>query len=193
MSGNDRISFRTARQEAGMTQEAAAEASGVSIESWRAYEYGDRLPPQATMARICEALEANWLGIEYLREADEALVILPELTARELPLAVVTLVNRVLHFNERCRARQLLAIAEDGIIDEAERDDYEEIVADLDGIVDAALAVKWPKGQKKTASMREHRSGSVRGRKTENDCMNYYSTSARKSKSQILQGGGVSL
>ena len=75
--------------------------------------------------------------------------VLPEITARELPTAVLTLLNRVLRFNEQCRARELMELAEDGRIDEDERGTYEEIVAELDGIIEAALAVKYPMGIKK--------------------------------------------
>lgn len=38
--------YKTARRAAGMTQEAAAERLGISVESVRAYETGQRIPPQ---------------------------------------------------------------------------------------------------------------------------------------------------
>lgn len=38
--------YKTARRAAGLTQEAAAEQIGVSVESIRSYETDRRLPPQ---------------------------------------------------------------------------------------------------------------------------------------------------
>ena len=37
--------YKIARRNAGITQEAAAEQLGISVESVRAYETGQRIPP----------------------------------------------------------------------------------------------------------------------------------------------------
>lgn len=141
--------LKTTRETRGLTQEAAAEAVGVSVDSWYAYESNLRLPPMETVPRICEALEARWLAW-YFQEAHAGPGnVLPTAKARALPTAVLTLINRVLAFSERSRARELMEIAEDGVIDENERGLYETIVDELDGIVEAALAVKFPMEAKK--------------------------------------------
>ena len=132
-----------------MTQEEASEKVGVSVDSWYAYEANKRLPPMATVNRICSALDAQWLAMYFLEAHAQGADVLPEVHARELPTAVLTLLNRVLAFSEKCRARQLMEMAEDGVIDSDEQEMYDEIVQELDGIVEAALAVKYPKGQKK--------------------------------------------
>lgn len=141
--------LKTTRETRGMTQEQAAEKVGVSVDSWYAYEANKRLPPMDAVSRICDALDAQWLAMYFLEAHAKGVEVLPEVHARELPAAVLVLLNRVLAFGEKSRARQLMDIAEDGQIDEYERDVYDEIVADLDGIIEAALAVKYPKGQKK--------------------------------------------
>jgi len=144
------ISLKTARQDACLTQEQAAEAAGVSLESWKAYEYGERLPPNDVAFQICEALAADWLALEYLREASSGLGVLPELSAKDLQAAVITLINRIYAFTDKHRDRRLMIIAEDNVVDDRESAEYEAIVAeDLDGIISAALAVKFPKWQKK--------------------------------------------
>lgn len=141
--------LRTARQAARLTQEQASEAADVSVQSYKAYEYGGRLPPMDVAARLCDALEAPWLALVYIREASEELGVLPtEIKVQSLPTAVITLINRVFAFADHHRDRQLLAIAEDGIIDDTERADFEDIVEDLDGIIGAALSVKYPREQK---------------------------------------------
>lgn len=43
--------YKTARRAAGMTQEAAAERLGISVESVRAYETGQRIPPTTSWSR----------------------------------------------------------------------------------------------------------------------------------------------
>ena len=140
--------LKTVRESRGLTQEQAAEAVGVSVDSWYAYEANRRLPQPDTVPSICDALQASWLAM-YFQEAHAGdMNVLPEVHARELPTAVLTLLNRVLRFNEKCRARELMELAEDGVIDEVERAVYEEIVVELDGIIEAALAVKFPMNAK---------------------------------------------
>ena len=119
--------------------------------------------------------------------------VLPELQARELPTAVLTLLDRVLEFNEKCRARQLMAIAQDGVIDEDEQVLYEQIVGDLDGIIEAALAVKYPKGQKKNrldvgASKRIKVSGQA-----ENNRKNIVSHLTGNARANFVRKGGAFL
>lgn len=141
--------LKTVRESRGMTQEQAAEAVGVSVDSWYAYEANRRLPAPETVNRICDALEAGWLAMYFMEAHAGSMNVLPAVTARELPTAVLTLMNRVIRFSEKHRARELMELAEDGVIDEDEREIYDEIVAELDGIIEAALAVKYPVETKK--------------------------------------------
>lgn len=141
--------LKTVRESRGMTQEQAAEAVGVSVDSWYAYEANRRLPAPETVNRICDALDANWLAMYFMEAHAGSMNVLPEVTARELPTAVLTLMNRVIRFSEKHRARDLMELAEDGVIDEDEREIYDEIVEELDGIIEAALAVKYPVETKK--------------------------------------------
>ena len=140
--------LKTTREAQGLTQERAAELVGVSVDSWYAYEANKRLPTAATVNRICDVLDAQWLALYFSEALSGAASVLPELQARELPTAVLTLVNRVMAFADRMRPRELMEIAEDGRIDDAERPVYEQIVDDLDGIIEAALAVKFPMNAK---------------------------------------------
>ena len=141
--------LKTARQTACLTLEQAAEAAGISVQPYKAYEYGGRLPPMDVAVKLCKALEAPWLALEYMQEASAGLGVLPaETKVQSLPTAVITLLNKIYSFADNHRDRRLLVIAEDGIIDEHERPEYEDIVDDLDGIIAAALAVKYPREQK---------------------------------------------
>lgn len=144
MSTDYTIALKKARLAAGLTQEQAAEAANVSVESWKAYEYGLRIPPGETAGHICGALDAPWLALEWLQLSGGALGVLPEgIRVQELPTAAMQLINRVWNFADRHRDRQLMAIAEDGVIDRGEREEFHAILDDLDGIIRAALQVKF--------------------------------------------------
>ena len=75
--------------------------------------------------------------------------ILPEVKTVPLTQAVVQLLHRIREFDEQHRVRELLSIAEDGQIDSAEREDFDGIIKELDGIVQAAMALKFSEGGSK--------------------------------------------
>ena len=141
--------YQRARKTTCFTQEQAAERLGLSTESLKQYELGKRVPSNAVVWQMVQIYDTSWLALEHLRDTSEALGVLPEMTVQSLPTAAIQLINRVLDFADRHRDRQLLRIAEDGVIDEAERPEFDDIVRDLDGIVGAALQVKFTPGIKK--------------------------------------------
>lgn len=141
--------YQKARKTTCLTQEQAAERLGLSTESLKQYELGKRVPSNAVVWQMVQIYDTSWLALEHLRDTSEALGVLPEVTVQSLPTAAIQLINRVLDFADRHRDRQLLRIAEDGVIDEAERPEFDDIVQDLDGIVGAALQVKFTPGIKK--------------------------------------------
>lgn len=189
--------YQAARKEGCLTQEQAAERMEVSETTVKAWEQGARVPDNETVARMAELYGTPWLALEHLKQAGGALGVLPEVTVQSLPTAAITLINRVLDFAERHRDRQLLRIAEDGIIDEDERPDFDDICRDLDGIVGAALQVKYtsdaPPDKKKDRPEVAPSKRSVSGTCVTNDCKNYCSTSAGKRKPEFFRGGGASL
>lgn len=141
--------YQKARKTTCLTQEQAAERLGLSTESLKQYELGKRVPSNAVVWQMVQIYDTSWLALEHLRDTSEALGVLPEVTVQSFPTAAIQLINRVLDFADRHRDRQLLRIAEDGVIDEAERPEFDDIVRDLDGIVGAALQVKFTPGIKK--------------------------------------------
>lgn len=141
--------YQKARKTTCLTQEQAAERLGLSTESLKQYELGKRVPSNAVVWQMVQIYDTSWLALEHLRDTSEALGVLPEVTVQSLPTAAIQLINWVLDFADRHRDRQLLRIAEDGVIDEAERPEFDDIVRDLDGIVGAALQVKFTPGIKK--------------------------------------------
>ena len=136
--------YQTARKAAGLTQEAAAERLALSVESLRAYETGQRLPGNGIVARMCAVYDTQFLGVQHLQLSAALLpVCIQEARPERLELATIKLVNRIIAFANRHRNDQLLAIAEDGLIDEEERPQFLAIAAELDEIIRAALALRY--------------------------------------------------
>ena len=151
MSENYPTIYQKARKTARMTQEQAAEALHVSLETVKAWEQGQRTPTNAAVMYMCEAYQTPWLALDHLRETADMLHVLPsDIKLQGLPTAAITLYNRVMTFaNKYRRTEQLLEIAEDGTIDTGERVLFDRIVEDLDGIISAALQIKYAEGIKK--------------------------------------------
>lgn len=184
--------LKTARDNKGLTQERAAELAGVSPDSWYAYEANIRLPAKDTVNRICTVLDAPWLAMYFLEAHTSGMRILPEMHARELPAAVLTLVNRVLEFADQCMDRELMLIAEDGVIDEAERPVYDRITEAIDGIIEAAMAVKCPMNAKKDRPDAGTSERFVQRPKSKNDRTNIL-THRSKNVNTFPRTGGVTL
>lgn len=142
MPGKDPNSYKKARMEAGYTQEQAAEVLGISVESLKAYETGLRFPPNAMAAEMAETYDAPWLAVVHLQATSGDLGVLPEVQVQGLPTAVLTLVNRCAGLDGQLR--QLMRIAEDGVIDEAEQDSFDHIASELSGLIRAAYQVLYP-------------------------------------------------
>lgn len=136
--------YQTARKAAGLTQEAAAERLAVSDTSIRAYESGERLPGDDIVARMCAVYNVQYLGLQHLQLKT---ALLPDCVqeARPEPLetATIKLVRRIMRFADGHRNDRLLEIAEDGVIDAAERAEFLSITAELNEIVKAALALMY--------------------------------------------------
>ena len=187
--------YQAARKESCLTQEQAAERLEVSETTVKAWEQGARVPDNETVARMAELYGTPWLALEHLKQAGGALGVLPEVTVQSLPTAAITLINRVLDFADRHRDRQLLRIAEDGVIDEQERPDFDAICRDLDGIVGAALQVKYTSDapdKKKERPVAGTTRRSVQGFASENDSKIIISHRRRNASPTFSLEGGVS-
>ena len=140
--GNATI-YAQCRLEAGCTQEQWAERLEISVESVKAYELQLRIPPHYIVLRMIEASGSQSLAIRHLQETAGCLDVLPLVDVKPLPMAAIALINKILAFADQHRDRELLRIAEDGVIDEDERPIYEEIVNDLSALIGAAYQVKY--------------------------------------------------
>ena len=142
MSCYDTNIYKIARLKAGKTQEGASEALGISVESLKAYESYSRLPPAGVVDRMCVVYDALYLAYQHNRIASGDVKVIPKIEVLDLPRASIRLINRVIQFAEKRRDRELLIIAEDGVISQEELPLYQEIVAELDELIQAAMELK---------------------------------------------------
>lgn len=132
------------RLAAGYTQERAAELLDISVRSLAAYETGERIPPEDVVLRMIEVYGTPYLAYQYLRTSMEiARNIMPEIEEVDLSKAVIRLLNRIRSFADKHCTDRLLEIADDGVIDEIERAEFEKILGELDEIVKAAMVFKF--------------------------------------------------
>lgn len=178
--------YQRGRKTTLLTQEEAAERLHISPETLKRYEGGRLTPPDETVARMCEVYGVRWLALEHAKATDR-LGILPELEPKPLPMATISLTNRLRDAADRLAG--LLRIAEDGVIDDAERPEFDNIVQDLRETIAAAYQVIYADGAKKErpdgGTSKRSVSQAVR---PENDCKNSIAYS-RGNASPVLAKG----
>ena len=135
--------YKTCRKAAGLTQEAAAERLGISVESLRAYETGQRVPPNEVVELMVILYNAQHLAFQHLRETNALYSsVVPEVRPRSVLEASAKLTNRIFLFAESHADRRLLRITEDNVIDASERAEFNAIMEDLQASVEAALELR---------------------------------------------------
>lgn len=132
--------YKTARRAAGLTQEAAAEKLGISVESVRAYETGGRIPPNEIVELMVICYNAQHLAYQHLQETNDLMSrVVPELTERDMLKVCVRIYNRIRRISNQGELDKLLTIAEDGVIDEGERQEFDHILDELREIIKSGL------------------------------------------------------
>ena len=135
--------YKTCRKAAGFTQEAAAERLGISVESLRAYESGQRIPPNEVVELMVILYNAQHLAYQHLRETNAMYGrVVPEVPQCSVLEASARLTNRIYAFADSHADRRL---AEDNVIDPVERPEFDAILEELQEIVEAALALRCAK------------------------------------------------
>lgn len=134
--------YKTARATAGLTQERWAEQLGVSADMVRLYEGGRNFPSDDIVARMAEVAGMPVLGYWHLKfKSALANDALPDVEIVPLPQAVLKLLIEIQQLKPQID--ELVRIAADGVVDNAETDHFFDILDDLDDVVEAALAVKY--------------------------------------------------
>lgn len=185
--------YQRARLSTGMSQERAAELLGLSPESLKQYEGGKTVPKDETVAKMVEAYRCPWLALEHA-QATDTLGVMPEVTPKPLPMASIALRNRLQDATGRLDA--LLRIAEDGIIDDKERPEFDDIVLELRETMTAIYQVIYSGAEPKKerpeggASKRSKGCGLV---KSTSVYLDYNTDPQRVASPNLSRRGGVSL
>ena len=138
--------YKTSRKAAGLTQESAAERLGISVESLRAYEGGQRIPPNEVVELMVILYNAQHLAYQHLRETNAMYGrVVPEVPQCSVLEASARLTKRIYAFADSHADRRLMRMAEDNVIDPVERPEFDAILEELQEIVEAALALRCAK------------------------------------------------
>ena len=185
--------YKRARLSTGISQERAAEMLGLSPESLKQYEGGRRVPPDDVVARMVEVYRLPWLALEH-SQATDTLGVLPDVEPRPLPLASIALRNRLHDATGRLDA--LLRIAEDGIIDDTERPEFDDIVTELRETMTAIYQVIYSgaetKKERPDTGMSKRSKGCGLGKST-SVYLDYNTDPQRIASPNLSRRGGVSL
>ena len=142
--------YKKARRSAGLTQEAAAERLGISVESVRAYETGQRFPPNDVVEEMVICYDSQRLAFQHLHETNTlAARVVPQLEERSLREVTMRIYNRMIRFYRAHKLDRLLEIAEDDQIDETERPEHDEIISELREIIQSGLELDVFFGEKR--------------------------------------------
>lgn len=140
MPGNGSEIYQTCREQAGYTQERAAEGLNCSVRQLARYEAGEAPVPDDIAYQMVVLYDSQLLAVQHLRLVSHvAAEILPPVTVLDLPRAAIRIINLVRKFAERHRERELLDIAEDGVISSEERPLFDQIMAELQELVRAIM------------------------------------------------------
>ena len=145
MSGNSRNIAKIGRNIAGMTQERWAEALGYSVRTVAAWELGEQQSAGEAVIRMVDVTGHQVLAYWYLVDSLGTQNIIPDVEVQALPQAVLSLLRRLRDFGRKERLDELIDIAEDGRIDQTEREAYDDIMEELDAIIQAAMALRFAK------------------------------------------------
>lgn len=212
MPGNGIEVYRICREQAGLTQEQAAEGLNCSVRQLARYESGETPVPDDLAYAMVRRYDSQYLAVEHLRLVSHvAAEVLPPVTVLDLPRAAIRIINLVRKFAERHREQALLDIAEDGVISPEERPLFDEIMAELRELVKAIMELgisedlpaecttrrkaRHVVGKKKNAPRRQPQGVRVQGlaRKSENDSKAILPHFTRKCKSRTTIREGVTL
>lgn len=137
--------YASCRRRTGMTQEAWAEKLNISVESVKRYETGVRIPPIPVVRKMADLCGDALVGYKYIVKVSQELEVLPDIDSVNLQAATIRLMNRMARFAAKARDRQLMEIAEDGIISADEKPLYDEIMDELSGLVSAFYQLRYCK------------------------------------------------
>lgn len=121
----------------------------MSVKTVSNWECDILVPSNWHVSRMVELTGNSYLAYLHLKQTSEVLDVLPDTEAVPFSMAAIRLINKTLSFADRHRDRALLAIAEDGRIDETERPLFDSIMLELRELISAVYALRYAGEDKK--------------------------------------------
>jgi transcriptional regulator with XRE-family HTH domain len=136
--------YKTARLDAGLTQEQAAEFLNVGVRTLAGYERNKPIPNSDIVLDMVKVYQTNWLGYEHLRQSSElGLLLLPGINY-DMPVSVLNL-NKELYDLEKVKP-EMFEIACNGC---NKKSSWDIVSKELIGVAGAALSVLFSKNDTK--------------------------------------------
>lgn len=138
--------YKTAREQSGYSQEAAAADLPVCVESLRAFESGRRVPSDDIVLLMTELYKDRALPYWHLRGKNTlGAKLLPDIRERTLAEATLRLMHVLGDIVRSNHVETLVEIAEDGKVDEREAPIYAQIMDELRQLVAAYYQLEYAK------------------------------------------------
>lgn len=138
MPGKGSEIYRTCRDQAGLTQEQAAELLNCSVRQLARYEAGEAPVPDDIAYQMVVLYDSQMLEVQHLRLVSQvAADLLPPIAEVNLSMASLTLINRATELADNYR--RMMQIAEDDRVDEKERLDYQIIQESVRAVIAASF------------------------------------------------------
>lgn len=190
MPGNGSQIYQTCREQAGLTQEQAAEGLNCSVRQLARYEAGDAPVPDDIAYQMVVLYDSQLLEVQHLRLVSQvAADLLPPIVEVNLSMASLALINRATELADNYR--RMMQIAEDDRIDDQERPDYQIIQKNVRAVIAASFCYLYANIKKERPEGATSRR-SVQGLASENNSKAMITCFARKCKSRTVREGVTS-
>ena len=129
MTDADKTIYKICREQAGYTQERAAELLSCSVRQLARYEAGEATVPDKLAYAMVRLYNSQYLAVEHLRLVSQlAASIIPPVDPVSLQTAAMRFFNAVMDIIQAHPELKLMRIAEDNIISDDERPIRDEIL-----------------------------------------------------------------
>lgn len=134
--------YKTARETKGLTQEKAAELLNVSVGSIQAYEGGKTQVPNDVVVEMCNIYDNERLAYQHLRLSSVGKMVLPDIDVKAS--FTVSMLMFLKQANDLAVYKDtLITIGADGVIDENERNQFDEIIAQMEELKMAIYTLRF--------------------------------------------------
>lgn len=131
--------YKICREQAGYTQEQAAELLHISVRMLCRYESGEAEVPNDIAYAMVRLYNDNFLGIDHLRRSSElAAQLIPAIDCCDFQTGAIRFYN--LQEEMEAVGRKLLRMAEDGRIDPVEQEEFDTKILPILNRLSAAAA-----------------------------------------------------